>query len=167
MRVMIPASVDVKYLVGKLNFSTTRKENIKNKIYYFLSLIVVTNDTYCLYEEQEGYRRISSVLMKKILDREDYYLIIKLLTDPSDPIIESNKSWHNGKEDGSGYCQGYRLCQKYNTGEVIWRTIPAKFSRRIEKHHKNDSEANFDDSKFQFLYEQLDNNKLRFDPSVN
>lgn len=167
MRVMIPASVDVKYLVDKLNLSPTRKENIKNKIYYLLSLIVTTNDTYCLYEDQKGYRRISSVLMKKIMDREDYYLIIQLLTDPTDPIIGSNKSWHNGKEDGSGYCQGYRLCQKYNTGEVIWRTIPAKFSRRIENHHKNDPEANFDDSKYQFLYEQLDNNKLRFDPSVN
>lgn len=166
MRVMIPASVDVKHLVGKTNLSPTRKENIKNKLYYFLSLIVFTNENYSLNEKNQCYRRISSVLRKKMMGRKDYYLIIQLLADSKDPVIESNKSWHNGKQDGSGYCQGYRLCQSYNTDEVLWRTIPAKFQRRIEKHLKNKAKDNFDDSKYQFLYKQLDNKKLRFDPSV-
>ncbi|MBN1599257.1 MAG: hypothetical protein JW894_13265 [Bacteroidales bacterium] len=166
MRVMIPASVDVKYLVGKLNLSPTRKENVKNKLYYFLSLFVLTNENYSLNEKNECYRRISSVLMKKMMGRKDYYLILQLLTDPKDSVIESNKSWHNGKQGGSGYCKGYRLCQPYNTDEVLWRTIPAKFQRRVEKHIKKKVKDNFDDSKYQFLYKQLDNNKLRFDTSV-
>jgi hypothetical protein len=166
MDVMLPASVDVKELVGTLNLSPTRSKSIKNKIYYFLSQIMLTNDNYDLNEKKEGYHRISSVLMKKIMGRMDYYLILQLLSNPQSPVIESNNSWHNGKQGGEGYCQGYRLCQAYNTGEVVYRTIPAKFQRRIEKHYKNDRKANFDDSKYQFLYNQLDSNKLRFDPSV-
>ena len=167
MVIMIPASVDVKEMVATLNLSPTRSESIKNKIYYLLSRIMLTNENYALNEENEGYRRISSVMMKKIMGRKDYYLIRQLLTNPHAPVIESNESWHNGKQGGEGYCLGYRLCQAHNTGEVIWRTIPAKFQRRIEKHQKNDPEANFNDSKYRFLYHQFDNKGLSFDPAVN
>ena len=167
MVIMIPASVDVKEMVATLNLSPTRSESIKNKIYYLLSRIMLTNENYALNEENEGYRRISSVMMKKIMGRKDYYLIRQLLTNPQAPVIESNESWHNGKQGGEGYCLGYRLCQAHNTGEVIWRTIPAKFQRRIEKHQKNDPEANFNDSKYRFLYHQFDNKGLSFDPAVN
>lgn len=167
MVVMIPASVDVKELVSTLNLSPTRSKSIKDKIYYFLSQVVITNDNNDLNEKKDGYRRISSVLMKKIMGPKDYYLIIQILTNPQSPIVESNNSWHNGKQGGDGYCQGYRLCQAYSTGEVFWRTIPAKLQRRIEKHHKNDPKANFDDSKYNFLYNQFDIYHLRFDPSVN
>lgn len=167
MIVMIPASVDVKEMVGTLNLSPIRSKSIKNKIYYFLSQIVLTNDNYDLNEKEKGYRQISSVLMKKIMGRKDYYIIIQILTNPQVPVVESNNSWHNSKQGGEGYCKGYRLCQAYNTGEVLFRTLPAKFKRRIEKHLKNDPEANFDDSKYSFLYNQLDINQLRFDPSVH
>lgn len=167
MVIMIPASVDVKEMVATLNLSPTRSESIKNKIYYLLSRIVLTNENYVLNEEYEGYRGISSVKMKKIMGRKDYYLILQLLSNPQAPVIESNKSWHNSKQGGDGYCQGYRLCPPHNTGEVVWRTIPTKFQRRIEKHDKNDPEANFDDSKYKFLYQQFDNKELCFDPLVN
>lgn len=167
MVIMIPASVDVKEMVATLNLSPTRSESIKNKIYYLLSRIMLTNENYALNEDYEGYRRISSVKMKKIMGRKDYYLILQLLTNPQAPVIESNKSWHNSKQGGDGYCQGYRLCPPHNTGEVLWRTIPGKFQRRIEKHQKNDPEANFNDSKYRFLYHQFDNKGLSFDPSVN
>lgn len=166
MNVAVPASVNVKELVGSLKLSPTRTKSIKNKIYYFLSLVLGTNHNAALNEKSVGYRRISSVMMKKIMGRKDYYLIIQLLTDPKCPIIESNKSWHNGKQGGEGSCQGYRLCDAYNTSEEIWKTIPAKFQRRIEKHNKNKIKDNFDDSKFQFLYKQYDNNKLKLDTSV-
>lgn len=166
MNIKVPASVNVKELVSSLNLSPTRTVSIKNKIYYFLSLVVLTNDNAALNEKNEGYRRISSVLMKKIMGRQDYYFIIQILSNPKDPIIESNKSWHNGKQGGEGICQGYRLCQAYNSGEVIWRTIPSKFQRRIEKHNKNKFNDNFDDSKYEFLYNQFKSNSLSFDLSV-
>jgi len=166
MNIAVPSSVNVKELVGSLKLSPTRSESIKNKIYYFLSRVMLTNENYDLNEENEGYRQISSVLMKKIMSPKDYYFIIQILTNPQSPVIESNNSWHNSKQGGAGHCQGYRLCQAYNTGEVLYKTIPAKFQRRIDKHHKNNRKANFDDSKYQFLYNQLDSKKLRFDPSV-
>jgi hypothetical protein len=166
MIVMIPESVNVKDLVSGLNLSATRSESIKNKIYYFLSLLVLTNDNYSLNEKNNGYRNISSVKMRKVMGRKDYYLILQILSDSSDPVIESDGSWRSAKHGGIAYCIGYCLCQKYNTGEVVYKTIPEKIQNRINKHIKNDSISNFDDGKYRFLYNQFDINKLSFDPTV-
>ncbi len=164
---MVPKSVNVKELVEGLNLSRTRRESIKNKIYYFLSLLVLTNDNYNLNEDNEGYRNISSVLMRKIMGRKDYYLILNLLSDPLDPIVESKRSWRSSnKGSRQGFCIGYRLVQKYNTGEVEYKTIPEKFHNRIGKHLKNEVKVAFDDDKYQFLYNQFTAHTLSFDPSV-
>ena len=167
MKVQVPTSVNVKELVKGQGFTPTRIENIKNKIYYFLSRMVATNENYKLNEKNDGYRSISSVKMRKIMGREDYYNVLKLLSDPLDPIIESKRSWRNSnKGSRQGFCIGYRLVQKYNTGEVEYKTIPEKFHNRINRHLKDDLKNGFDDSKYQFLYDQFTAHYLSFDPSV-
>ncbi len=166
MKVLVPKSVNVKELVGGLSFSKTRTENIKNKIYYFLSLLVNTNDNYRLNDNTSGYRKLSSVMMRKIMGRKDYYLIITLLSKPNNPIIESNNSWRSSKHGGEAYSKSYRLIQLYNTGEVVFKTIPAKFQKRINKHSSHIDTTEFDDSKYHFLYNQFKIYKLSLDPSI-
>jgi hypothetical protein len=167
MRVQVPTSVNVKEIVKRLNLTHTRSENIKNKIYYFLSKIVSTNENFKLNEKNNGYRNISSVIMRKILGRKDYYMIIELLTDPEDPIIESNNSWLNSHAAGSdGYCKGYRITQKYNNGEVEYKTIPKKSHERIIKHVPEERESQLMSDKYQFLLNQFQSHTLSFDPKV-
>lgn len=166
-RVQVPKSVNVKELVKGLELSPTCSENIKNKVYYFLSLLVLSNENYGLNEKTDGYRRISSVMMKKIMGRKDYYRIIKLLSNPLDPIIESKRSWRSSNKGSRvGYCIGYRLTQKYNTGEIEYKTLSEKTQNRIDNHLKDDLKEPFDDSKYQFLYNQFTVHTLSFDPSV-
>ena len=168
MIVQVPKSVNVKELVEELKLSATRSKSIKNKTYYFLSLLVLTNHNYNLNEKTEGYRSISSVFMRKIFGRKDYYIIIKLLSDPSDPIIESKRSWRSSKNGiRKGYCIGYRLAQKYNSGEIEYKTCQKKTQDRINKHLKDDAKENFDDNKYKFLYDQFKIHTLSIDPSVN
>ena len=163
---MVPKLVNVKELVGGLNFSRTRTENIKSKVYYFLSLLVNSNDTYRLNNRTNGYRNISSVIMKKIMGRKHYYLIINLLSDPNNPIIETNNSWRSSTHGGEAFCKAYRLCQKYNTGEAVFKTIPAKLKKRITKHSSQIKTTDFDDSKYHFLYDQFKIYRLTVDPSI-
>jgi hypothetical protein len=167
MKIIVPKSVNVKELVEELKLTRTRSGNIKNKIYYFLSLLVLTNENYHLNEKSKGYRKISSVLMRKIFGRKDYYLILKLLSNPLYPIIESKRSWRSSKNGShDGFCIGYRLMHKYNTGEIEYKTIPDKVQSRINKHLKDELSANFDDSRYQFLYNQFKIHSLSLDPSV-
>lgn len=167
MRVQVPASVNVKELVSQLDLSSTLKENTKNRIYFFLSRIVSTNDNFELYQENDGFRNVSSVYMRNVIGREHYKFILDLLSDPTDPIIESNNSWHSSQGDGDfGFCKGYRLTQKYNTGEICYKTLPRNFRKKIEKHTKDVSEQFLVDVDYQFLLDQFKSNKFTFIPSV-
>lgn len=166
MRLQVPALVNVKELVSGLNLTPTRSENLKNKIYYFLSRIVSTNENFHLNEKNDGFRKISSVIMKKVMGRKDYYLILDLLLDPADPIIESDNSWQ--KSQGGrhiGFFKGYRMTQKYNTGEINYKSLPRKFRERIQKHIKERSKQNVVDVDYQFLLDQFESHKFTFIPS--
>ena len=167
MKVMVPKSVNVKQLVQGLNLSPTRSENLKNKIYYFLSRVVSTNDSFKLNEKNDGYINISSVIMRKVMGRKDYYLILELLSDSEDPIIETNNSWLSShKNNSKGYCKGYRITQKFSTGEVEFKTLPGKFRKRIIKHMPDEAESILMGEKYQFLLNQFKSHTFSFDPQV-
>lgn len=167
MRVQVPTAVNVKEIVKGLNLTLTRSENLKNKIYYFLSRIVSTNDNYKLNEDNNGYINISSVSMRKVMGRKDYYLILDSLMNQEDPIIKTNGSWQNSNGiPGKGHCKGYRLTQKYNTGEVQFKTLPDKNHCRILKHLRDEQNAKAITERYRFLLNQFDIPKLSFDPGV-
>ncbi|MDX9696337.1 MAG: hypothetical protein RBT49_11155 [Bacteroidales bacterium] len=167
MKVIVPKSVNVKQLLQGLNLSPTRLENLKNKIYYLLSRIVSTNDNFKLNEKNDGYINISSVIMRKVMGRKDYYLILELLSDSGDPIIETNNSWLSSNENNSkGYCKGYRITQRFSTGEVEFKTIPGKLRKRILKHTPDEAEAILMSEKYKFLLEQFKSHTFSFDPQV-
>ena len=136
MLAKVSASINVAGLVDTLKVSPTRTTNLKHKIYYFLSLLTDTNDSYRLNSDNGGYHNLCSFELKKILGNKDFYIIRDLLLNPDNPIIELDRSWHNPKGSSSGYCQGYRITPKYNTGEVIYKTLPKKLSKVILKHNK-------------------------------
>ena len=167
MLVKVPASINVAGLVDALKASPTRAANLKHKIYYFLSLITYTNDNYRLNDNNGGYNNLCSAELKKVLGSKDFYVIRDLLMNPADPIIETDNSWHNPNGgNSSGYCQGYRITPKYNTGEVVFKTVPNKLSILIVKHADKDTSANDAAPDYKFLLDQFESNALSFDPKV-
>ena len=167
MLVKVPASINVARLVDALNTSPTRATNLKHKIYYFLSLITDTNDNYRINDNNGGYHNLCSSELKKVLGSKDFYVIRDLLMNPTDPIIEVDKSWHNPNGgNSSGYCQGYRITPKYNTGEVAFKPIPKKLSKVIAKYADKDTCAADTAPDYIFLLDQFESNTLSFDPKV-
>jgi uncharacterized protein with von Willebrand factor type A (vWA) domain len=79
MKIVVPASVDAKRLVEGLNLSPTKSKNRIERINYFLFKFVSYNDNYKLNEKNNGYRNISSDLMKNILGNKEYRDIRKML----------------------------------------------------------------------------------------
>ena len=163
MLVKVSASINVAELVDTLKVSPTRATNLKHKIYYFLSLLTDTNDNYRLNSDNGGYHNLCSFELKKILGNKDFYIIRDLLLNPDNPIIELDRSWHNPKGSSSGYCQGYRITPKYNTGEVIYKTLPKKLEKMILKPHKAE-DTNGATPNYHFLLNQFGCNTLSFDP---
>jgi len=166
MKIQVPKEVDVKGLVAALKLSKTQTINLKNKTYYFLSCIVSDNDN--LNTDNYGYRNICSVLMKKLIGDKEYYKILKLLTSVKDPIIESDNSYPNPKikGKGKGYCKGYTLTEKYNSGELAYKTLPVKFDKKIKRYGTDNNEGVTINEKYQFLFNQFENNQIGLDPLV-
>jgi hypothetical protein len=178
MKVQVPVSVDVNKILAPLNLTQAKHKNLKHKIYYFLSRIVTHNENYHLFQLTNGYVKISSVHMKSILGNKYYYQIIDLLSNPIDQVIESDDSWYNPKsKDLKGYCKGYKLTEKYNTGEVEFKTISEGFDK------KNNSGKNIEPTKlegsfhetvdkseienrYDFLYKQFERHQLSIDSRV-
>ena len=169
MIVRVPKSVDVKSLLDPLNLSEVKKRNMNDKMYYLLSLLATDNSNYFLYQKNNGYKKISSELMKKKLGNTSYYEILKLLMNPNDPIIESDESWYNPKSNKSkGYCKGYRLTEKYNTGNLVFRTIPDKYDNKEEfnQSHSELEQQESLNSKYHYLRKEFQDNTLTFHPNV-
>ena len=175
MKVKVPLTVDVNKILKPLKLSSTKHENLKNKIYYFLSRIVTHNDNYHLFDKSDGYIKISSIQMKSILGNHYYYQIIDLLINPADPVIESDDSWYNPKSiELKGFCKGYRLTEKYNTGEVVFKTLPKGFENKLKKSLPikltgsiyDSGEINEIDIRYGFLTQQFELNQLSIDNRV-
>jgi hypothetical protein len=102
-----------------------------------------------------------------VLGNKDFYIIRELLLNPNDPIIEVDNSWHNPNgANSSGYCQGYRITHKYNTGEVTFITIPNKLSKVITKYAAKEESPAVSAPDYTFLLNQFESNTLSFDPLV-
>ena len=166
MKIRINSSINAAELVDALEVSPTRAENLKHKIYYLLSLLTDTNENYRLNTDNGGYHNLCSFELKKILGNKDFYIIRTLLLNPFDPIIEVDGSWYNPNGNSrNGYCQGYRIVPKYNTGEVIYKTIPKKLEKVILKRGIVE-DTNAATPNYHFLLTQFECNTISFDPLV-
>lgn len=163
MKLIVPASVDVKSKVSGLNLSDTLSKNLKHRIYYILSRIVVHDDNMEFYEDNDYYRTMCSENMKDILGPRYYRHAMNLLLNTDDPVIECNQSYQTGK-----YCKSYRLTDKYNTGEVEYRTLPEDLDmvNRIKKSRPSYMEGLAMMDKYDFLIDQFDKHRLSVEPSV-
>lgn len=163
MKIILPTSVKVKSIVSDLNLSDTLSKNLKYRIYYILSRIVIHDGNMEFYEDNDYYRTICSENMKDILGPRYYRQVMNVLMNPNDPVIECNHSYQTGK-----YCKSYRLTDKYNTGKVEYRTLPDDLDivNRIKKSRPSYMEGLVMMDKYDFLIDQFDKHRLSVDPSV-
>lgn len=160
MVITIPAAIDVSKLLKKHSLSKTRSRNLKDKIHYFLSLLVRTNDNVKFLYDVEGYKKVCSGIQKQIHGNEDYYKIINILENADEPIIERNKKWKNGK-GSKGVCQGYRIVKTLDTGKTKTVFINKTLSKRIEENAQSTIRKSY-----KFLTNQYKKNEITIDPKV-
>ncbi len=164
MTIVIPTSVDVKAMVAGLNVSPTKAKGFEMRINYFLSQVMTTNENWKLNKENNFYRNICSEKMKQIIG-DDYYKILGLLTNKFDPIVECDESYSN--IDGiEPKCKGYRLTSRYNTGNYIYRQLPAKFATKVLKYLPEDAESLKMTKHYSFLIEQYQKHQMSINSSV-
>lgn len=151
--VVIPAGVDLDIIFERNNIRQTRsKSRLKDYIYYFLSRVVTHQFNYELYLKYDGFRPISSKKLNVLFASRNRDRIIKMLSDPEDPIIEDNGSYQVGS-----FTKGYRLTKKYRTGVIEFRTLGKEFSKKvIDLEIVDPSRPDYDFLELQFHHHKLD-----------
>jgi hypothetical protein len=160
MVVTIPANIDVAKLLKKEKFSKTKTKSMRDGIYYFLSLLTRTNDNTSFLYDTTDFKKICSGIQKKLHGNEEYYTILKILESKDDPIIERNKSWKNTTKE-NGFCQGFRITKKYDTGYIKTVRINKKLSNKIINNSKSEIVKSY-----RFLTDQFKINKISIDAKV-
>ena len=164
LKLIIPSTVDVKSIISRLpNLSKTQSQNLKYRLYYILSRVVVHNENLDFYKSNNYVRTMNSEQMKEVLGNRQYYQALHLLTDKSDPIITTNNKYLGGKISKS-----YWLTDKYNTGDILFKTLPKNLNlvSRIQKAQSSYRENMDMKEKYDFLLKQFEEHKITFDPSV-
>jgi hypothetical protein len=161
MTVKIPTKINVAILLKSQNLSKTRFKSMRDKIYYFLSLLTRTNDNTEFLLESDGFKKICSKIQKKIHGNSDYYLVLKILESGDTPIIEKNMKWKNSNEDTDGYCQGFRISKVFDTGSTKTVRINKALSSKIIENSKSEI-----DKAYRFLTDQFKKHRITLDPLV-
>lgn len=151
--VVIPAGVDLDIIFERNYIRQTRsKSRLKDYIYYFLSRVVTHQFNYELYLKYDGFRPISSKKLNVLFASRNRDRVIKMLSDPEDPIIENNGSYQVGC-----YTKAYRLTKKYRTGQIEFRTLGKEFSEKlIHLEVVDPSRPDYDFLELQFHHHKLD-----------
>ncbi len=164
LKLIIPSTVDVKSIISRLpNLSKTQSQNLKYRLYYILSRVVVHNENLDFYKSNNYVRTMNSEQMKEVLGNRQYYQALHLLTDKSDPIITTNNKYLEGKISKS-----FWLTDKYNTGDILFKTLPKNLNlvSRI-KNAQSSYRENMDmTEKYDFLLKQFEEHTISFDPRV-
>lgn len=157
--VVVPAGIELDVIFEKNNIKQERsKSRLKDYIYYFLSRVVTHQFNYELYLKDNGFRPISTKTINSLFVSRNRDRVIKMLTDPEDPIIENNGSYQVGN-----FTKAYRLTKKYRTGEIEFKTLGNEFSKKIARHVKIGSSR----PDYGFLENQFHCHRLEFSPDFD
>jgi hypothetical protein len=152
--VIIPKGIDLEVLFQNNGVRQERsKKRLKDKIYYFLSRVITHEGNITLHLENGGFRPIPMKKIDKIFGTRDSRYVRKILTNPNDPIIESTKSYHVGKQP-----KGYKLTDKYRTGLIEFKTLGEDISSKLKDSEMIDLSL----PDYGFLKDQFKENKLGF-----
>lgn len=157
--VVIPAGIDIDAIFERNNIRQARsKSRLKDYIYYFLSRVVTHQFNYELYLKDDGFRPVSSKKLNILFASRNRNRVINMLTDPEDPIIEDNGSYQVGS-----FTKGYRLTEKYRTGEIEFRTLGRELSEKINQLETKDPSR----PDYGFLENQFNSHDLEFSPDFD
>ncbi len=142
----IPEQIDLDWLVQDVDGNVTKKRYLKESIVYFLSLITVDNDTNKREFSVEGYRHLKEELLSDIMGNNRPSEVTKILKDKKViddiPHIKGVRS------------KGYRLTEKYNTGQFKQVPHGERINSKLQEFYKKRDEKQ---KPYKKDYKYLDN----------
>jgi hypothetical protein len=160
-RVKIPINLDIDSLLVGIDGREDYKRNLKSGIIYFVSLLCI--DNYYKYKSSDGYRTLNGEYLDNVIGRGKKTprrsVVIKRLLEENG-VIEIR-----GHQSGVK-SQGFRLTEKYTTGEFSRMKLDDDIIERIKLYSKGviNNEDEIENTKtYNQLIEQFNNHELKID----
>jgi hypothetical protein len=160
-RVKIPINLDIDSLLVGTGGREDYKRNLKSGIIYFVSLLCI--DNYYKYKSSDGYRTLNGEYLDNVIGRGKKTprrsVVIKRLLEENG-VIEIR-----GHQSGVK-SQGFRLTEKYTTGEFSRMKLDDDIIERIKLYSKGviNNEDEIENTKtYNQLIEQFNNHELKID----
>ena len=160
-KIRIPVNLDIDSLLVGIDGRDDYKRNLKSGIIYFVSLLCI--DNYYKYKSPDGFRTLNGEYLDNVIGRGKKTprrsVVIKRLLEENG-VIEIR-----GHQSGVK-SQGFRLTEKYSTGEFSRMKLDDVFIERIKLNSKRSvsDEVEIDDTKgYKQLKEQFNQHELEID----
>jgi len=160
-KIRIPVNLDIDSLLVGIDGRDDYKRNLKSGIIYFVSLLCI--DNYYKYKSPDGFRTLNGEYLDNVIGRGKKTprrsVVIKRLLEENG-VIEIR-----GHQSGVK-SQGFRLTEKYSTGEFSRMKLDDVIIERIKLNSKRSvsDEVEIDDTKgYKQLIEQFNQHELKID----
>ena len=160
-KIRIPVNLDIDSLLVGIDGRDDYKRNLKSGIIYFVSLLCI--DNYYKYKSPDGFRTLNGEYLDNVIGRGKKTprrsVVIKRLLEENG-VIEIR-----GHQSGVK-SQGFRLTEKYSTGEFSRMKLDDVIIERIKLNSKRSvsDEVEIDDTKgYKQLKEQFNQHELKID----
>jgi hypothetical protein len=161
--VKIPVNLDIDSLLVGVNGREDYKRNLKSGIIYFVSLLCI--DNYYKYKLSDGYRTLNGEYLDNVIGRGK--------KTPRRSVVIKDLLKENGVIEIRGHqsgvkSQGFRLTEKYSTGEFNRIKLEDNIIERIKLYSNggvNDEDEIEDTKGYKHLKEQFNNHELKIDIS--
>jgi hypothetical protein len=160
-KIRIPVNLDIDSLLVGIDGRDDYKRNLKSGIIYFVSLLCI--DNYYKYKSPDGFRTLNGEYLDNVIGRGKKTprrsVVIKRLLEENG-VIEIR-----GHQSGVK-SQGFRLTEKYSTGEFSRMKLDDVIIERIKLNSKRSvsDEVEIDDTKgYKQLKEQFNQHELEID----
>jgi len=148
----ISEQIDLDWLVHDVEGNVTKKRYLKDSIMYFLSLITYQNTTK-QSEYKEGYRHLNDKILTNIMGNYRPSVVTKILQEKGVIEVITHIKGIRSK--------GYRLTEKYNTGEVKQILYGDRINSKLQDFYKKqDEEYKPYKKRYKYLDDQFRINQL-------
>ena len=131
--VKIPINLDIDSLLVGVNGREDYKRNLKNGIIYFVSLLCI--DNYYKYKSSDGYRTLNGEYLDNVIGKGK--------KTPRRSVVIKRLLKENGVIEIRGHqscvkSQGFRLSERYSTGEFSRIKLDDGIIERIKLYSQSD-----------------------------
>ena len=150
----VPSNIDFDGLLKNVEGKKGEIKFLRDGMVYLLSKLKI--DNYYQYKLKDGFVTLKEEYLANIIGKDRPSKIVKILK--SNNIIEVRNY------SAGNFSRGYRLREKYNTGEFVEIEYSDRIKSKLKEYHRETEEKKKQiKTNYHYIFNQFDKNQIKID----